>query len=88
MAATYRIEFSPRAERDFRNLPGDIQIRLKPHIDKLAHNPRPRGVEKMAGEESLYRIRIGDYRVVYNIEDDILLILVVKIGHRREVYRR
>ena len=53
----------------------------------LADNPRPRGVEKLEGRENRYRIRVGDYRVIYEIHDEVLLVLVVRIGHRREVYR-
>ena len=53
----------------------------------LANDPRPPGCDKLAGVENLYRIRVGDYRVVYQIRDEMLLVLVVKIGHRREVYR-
>ena len=53
----------------------------------LANDPRPPGCDKIAGLEALYRIRVGQYRVVYQIQDHVLLVLVVKIGHRREVYR-
>jgi len=53
----------------------------------LANNPRPFGSDKLAGPEELYRVRVGDYRIVYQIQDEALLVLVVKIGHRREVYR-
>jgi mRNA interferase RelE/StbE len=83
----YRIEFAPAADRQFRKLPRDIQARLKVRIDALMGNPRPRGVEKLQGEDDHYRIRIGDYRVIYQVLDKVLLILVVKIGHRREIYR-
>lgn len=64
-----------------------MQVRLKAHIDALAEGPRPRGVETPSGPERLYRIRVGDYRVSYAVEDEALLVLVVKLGHRREVYR-
>jgi mRNA interferase RelE/StbE len=84
----YRIEFSPRADRQYRKLPPSVQARLKPRIDALAQNPRPPGVEKLSESENFYRIRVGDYRVVYQIEDDVLLVLVVKVEHRKEVYRR
>ncbi len=83
----YRIEFAPSANRQFRNLPRDVQSRLKIKIDALTDNPRPRRAEKLQGEEDLFRIRIGDYRVIYQVQDKVLLILVVKIGHRREIYR-
>jgi mRNA interferase RelE/StbE len=61
--------------------------RVDARILALAEEPRPPGVVKMQGAEGYYRLRIGDYRVVYAIEDDVLLVLVVRIGHRREVYR-
>jgi mRNA interferase RelE/StbE len=84
---TYRIEFTPKAERQFRALPVSVQRRLRKRIDRLAAHPRPRGVEKLEGGEGLLRIRVGSYRVIYVVEDDRLLVLVIRIGHRREVYR-
>ena len=54
----------------------------------MADNPRPQGSKKLGGEDGLYRIRVGDYRIVYAIRDDILVVLVVRIGHRSEVYRK
>ena len=83
----YRIEFVRRAHRAFRNLPVEVQRRLDPAILALASDPRPAGCKKLAGEESLWRIRVGDYRIVYQVQDARLLVLVVKIGHRREIYR-
>jgi mRNA interferase RelE/StbE len=53
----------------------------------LADNPRPPGVEKLAGTEDLYRVRVGDYRIICQIQDEVLLVLAAKIGHRREIYR-
>jgi mRNA interferase RelE/StbE len=84
---TYRIEFVSQAAKQFRTLPSQLQERLKAKIDALSNNPRPYGVTKLAGEDDLYRIRGGDYRIIYTIQDEHLLILVVKIGHRRDVYR-
>ena len=84
---SYQIEFSRQADRQFRNLPSQIQQRLKSLIDSLAATPRPYGSEKLSGTDQLYRLRVGDYRIVYTVEDDRLLVLVVKVGHRREVYR-
>lgn len=83
----YQIEFAPLAARQFKILPQGFQARVKKRIDSLSDNPRPAGVQKLEGIEDLYRIRVGDYRVIYQIQDKALLILVVKIGHRREVYR-
>jgi mRNA interferase RelE/StbE len=61
--------------------------RLVEAIGLLAENPRPQGVEKLSGMRDRFRIRVGDYRVVYAIEDQVLTVFVVKVGHRREVYR-
>jgi mRNA interferase RelE/StbE len=83
----YRVEFSNQAARSFRNLSPDAQRRLDPTILALAENPRPQGCAKLSGEESLWRVRVGDYRIIYQIQDKALLVLVVKVGHRREIYR-
>ena len=83
----YRIEFKPSAAKEFSQLPKNIQKRITAKVNTLADNPRPRGVEKLEGRENRYRIRVGDYRVTYEIHDEVLLVLVVRIGHRREVYR-
>ncbi len=84
---TYQIEFVKQAAKQFRALPAQEQERLQSKIDALATEPRPIGVIQLAGEENLYRIRVGDYRIVYSIQDAQLLVLVVKIGHRKDVYR-
>ncbi|MBI2942026.1 MAG: type II toxin-antitoxin system RelE/ParE family toxin [Chloroflexi bacterium] len=83
----YRVAFSRRAERQFGDLPRQVQVRLRPRIDALAENPHPPGVHRLSEAESLFRLRVGDYRIVYGIEEQALLVLVVKVGHRREVYR-
>jgi mRNA interferase RelE/StbE len=74
------------AERELRALPKADLRRITGRIHNLAHDPRPPGHEKLSGQDH-YRVRQGDYRVVYAIDDDRLLITIVKIGHRREVYR-
>ena len=84
----YRIEFTPAADRDFRGLPQDVQRRLRPKIDALAGNPRPPGIETLTGEKDLHRVRVGDYRIVYQIRDEVLLVVLVRIRHRRDVYRK
>jgi len=83
----YRVEFAPAADRQFRKLPAVAQKRLEPEIDALADDPRPPGFKKLKGMENLYRIQVGDYRVVYQIRDDALLVLVVRVRHRKDVYR-
>ena len=84
----YTIEFSRKAERQFRGLSRQVQLRLSAKIESLGQNPRPRGAKKLEGVEKLYRISVGDYRVIYEVRDDVLVILVVKVGDRKEVYRR
>ena len=83
----YKIIFTHSARKSFDALPIPDQDKLEKKIDKLSQNPRPDGVKKLSGTEGLYRIRSGDYRVIYQIQDKMLLVLVVKVGHRRDVYR-
>ena len=83
----YSISLAPAADRQFRKLPVLIRQRLKPHIDALAANPRPTRVVKMEGETNLYRMRVGDYRIVYYIWDREQEVLIAKIAHWKEVYR-
>lgn len=85
--STWRIEFSSAAARRFRDLPKRVKVRLRTHIDALAERPRPPGAKTLSGHDELWRIRVGAYRIVYTIEDDVLVVLVVRVGHRREVYR-
>ncbi len=85
----YQIEFLPCARKELSSLHRDAQKRIGRKIDSLSINPRPHGVEKLEGKRgSFYRLRVGDYRILYEIQDEILLVLVIKVGHRREVYRR
>jgi mRNA interferase RelE/StbE len=86
--ARYAIEFSPGARRQFRKLPEDAKRRVAKAVDALAAAPRPFGAEKLSGEENTYRIPAGDYRVLYDVSDRVLLVLVIRIGHRGDVYRR
>jgi len=83
----YRVELSPRAGRVFDRLTGVLRGRVKAALDSLAANPRPPGVVKLTGQDA-YRLRVGDYRIVYEIHDRILLVVVLDVGHRREVYRK
>jgi len=84
----YEVEISESAEKFLEKVPKKDRLRIIEKIDTLGQDPTPSGSIKLQGyKESLYRIRSGDYRVVYSIKKDILLVLVVEIGHRREVYR-
>ncbi len=87
MAGSYRVEFSPGARRMLGSLSRALQIRLAERIDALALQPRPHGSKKMTWGNDIYRIRVGDYRIVYQIHGNVFLVLVLRIGHRREVYR-
>lgn len=86
----YRIEIETRARKELLELPKEITHRLASVLDDLERNPRPPGAKKLAGAsaEGGYRIRKGDYRILYTINDSNRLIRVYRIGHRREVYRK
>ena len=83
----YKIEFSRPAEKQLADIQKNELKKIANKIDKLALNPFPEGHEKLKGHENIYRIRQGDYRVLYSVFENKLTILVIKIGHRREIYR-
>ncbi|OAV72846.1 Toxin RelG [Bacteroidales bacterium Barb6] len=83
----YNVIFSKKAEKMLNKLPNDYYRLIKRHISSLEQNPRPFGYCKLVGSDDKYRIRTGDYRVVYSIKDDVLTVKVIKIDHRSEVYR-
>lgn len=83
----YKIQFSRSAEKEIAALPNAVLKRVANAIDKLESNPRPTGCKKLKGSsQNLWRIRIGDYRVVYSIEDVLLIVDIRKVGHRRDIY--
>jgi len=84
--ASYRLAFKSSVARDLRAIPNADVARLLARIQAFAENPRPPGCEKLSGLPR-YRIRQGVYRIVYEIQDEQLVVLVVKVGHRRDVYR-
>lgn len=89
----YIIEFTNKAEKDLGKFPKQTIARILDKIDKLVDDPRPSGYKKLNNfhvpnaSNDLYRIRIGDYRVIYAIEEEIITITVVKVAHRKEVYK-
>jgi len=83
----YQVLILPAARKGLKQLPRIIQERIDAHILTLSDNPRPIGAAKVQGFQNVWRIRIGDYRVVYQIEDDRLVVLVIRVGHRKDVYR-
>jgi mRNA interferase RelE/StbE len=84
----YRVEVARRALKVLSSLPRQEQQRIRAAIELLAEQPRPPGCVRIVGEPHAYRVRVGDYRIVYEVFDDRLVIQVVRIGHRREVYRK
>ena len=85
---TYRVEFTTAAAREVRKLPRPIRDRILDAVEDLANDPRPRAAKKLAGEQTAWRIRVGDYRVIYDLSDAELTVTVVRAAHRREVYDR
>ena len=83
----YELIIKPTAEKSLDKLPRLIRRRIVDAMKELRGNPRPAGVAKLAGDENLWRIRIGSYRVVYEIHDDQLIVLVLRVAHRKDVYR-
>jgi mRNA interferase RelE/StbE len=84
--ASYRLLIKRSAVKELEALPAKDRRRIVPRIEGLASEPRPHGCEKLSGLEQ-YRVRQGDYRVVYGVDDEARVVIVVKIGHRRDVYR-
>lgn len=84
---TYQVEFTKKASKQLDKLSLDLQQKIKTKVQELADNPRPNGVVKLENSDDRYRIRVGDYRVLYEIQDDLLIVSVIRVGHRREVYR-
>jgi mRNA interferase RelE/StbE len=82
----YRIEVTPRAREDLKALPKRERRGVAEQIDALTTDPRPTGCKKLKGREDFYRIRVGDYRVIYQIEDEILLILIVRVKDWKGIY--
>lgn len=85
---TYRVQVAPAAVRQLRKLDGSALRRVQAAIELLAEEPRPSGAKKLVGGDGEWRVRTGDYRIVYDINVGVLLVLVVAVGHRREVYQR
>ncbi len=84
---SYRIEFASPALKEFNALPSKEQGRVGRKIDALSADPRPRGVKKLKGRNERYRVRAGEYRVIYTIRDQVLVVLILRVGHRREIYQ-
>jgi len=84
---TYRVELAPPAARQLRKLDPQVRRRIQAALELLTDEPRPPAATRLVGGSGQWRVRTGDYRIVYEIEDDRLLILVLLIGHRHEIYQ-
>ncbi|MEH1805365.1 type II toxin-antitoxin system RelE family toxin [Nostoc sp.] len=84
---SYEVKFSRGAKKQFQKLPIDVQQRIQTKINDLAIEPRPNGVKKLQGDDNSYRVRVGDYRVVYEVDDHVLIVTVIKVGHHSGIYK-
>ncbi len=84
---THRIELSPAAARQIRTLDAPARRRIQAVVELLAQEPRPAGAKKLVGGDGEWRVRTGDYRVIYEVRDGVLLVLALAVGHRRDIYR-
>lgn len=82
----YDLIIKSSAEKEMDRLSARVRGRIVAALEKLRSNPRPRGCLKLKGDDELWRIRVGDYRVIYTIQDDVLIVTVVRVAHRRDVY--
>ncbi len=83
----YKILFKRSVTKDLRKIPDNDLSKILKNIENLANDPRPIGCEKLSSQEH-YRIRQGNYRILYEIKDDYLIITIVKVGHRKDIYRK
>ncbi|MDR0416954.1 MAG: type II toxin-antitoxin system RelE/ParE family toxin [Propionibacteriaceae bacterium] len=85
---TYQVDFTAAAARQVKKLPRPARDRVLDAVARLAHDPRPHTSKKLVGEQTAWRIRIGDYRVIYDVFDERLTVTVVRAAHRRDAYDR
>jgi mRNA interferase RelE/StbE len=83
----YQIRFSKESQKTLDSLNIKLALRIARAIKKLATQPKPPGCRKLVGSENDYRIRVGDYRVIYKIKGSVLMVFVIRIGHRKDIYR-
>jgi mRNA interferase RelE/StbE len=84
--STYTVEVKPSARRELEELPDNVLARVIRRLESLSRSPRPAGCKKLKGRKDLWRIRVGDWRVIYTIDDAVKLVSVTRVAHRREVY--
>lgn len=83
----YVLTYLPPVDRDFGRLPSAVLLRVDAAIRRLAHTPRPTGAKKLTDESGVWRLRVGDYRVLYRIDDANEQVVILRVRHRRDVYR-
>jgi mRNA interferase RelE/StbE len=86
--ANYRVKISSTAEKALKKIPKKQISKIIEVIQMLAIQPYPKGCRKLSGEETIFRVRHGNYRIIYEVIDNELIILVLKIGHRKDIYRK
>lgn len=84
---TFSVKVSPAAAKQLRKLDPPARRRIQAAIDLLAENPRPPTATQLVGGAGEWRVRTGDYRIIYEVHDTVLVVLVLRVGHRREIYR-
>ena len=87
-SSEYNIEWKRSATKELRRLPGDVMVRILRAVEGLRTNPFPVGVRKLSGAEHTYRIREGSYRVIYSVYASRLIVEIIRVGHRRDVYKK
>ncbi|MBN1554212.1 MAG: type II toxin-antitoxin system RelE/ParE family toxin [Phycisphaerae bacterium] len=83
----YQIRIKSQAEKALAKIPNPHRRRIAQAIDALARTPRPDGCKKLTGADDAYRIRVGDYRIVYEIMDKVLMVYIIRVAHRKDIYR-
>jgi len=83
----YEVRFSKKAERAYKRLPGDVKNRIDDKLNYLRQTPRGPDTKKLAGTQNAYRTRVGTYRIVFEIDDNKLIVWILDIGHRSSIYR-
>ncbi len=84
--AKYKLEFLKTAAREFDKLPSDIQKRIGKKLESLTNDPYPSDIKALKNGNGLLRVRVANYRIIYRVKNDLLIIIVVKVGHRKNVY--
>jgi mRNA interferase RelE/StbE len=84
----YRVEVSPAAARQLKKMDRQLVAAIAEKIETLAVDPRPQGCDKLRGYEGLYRVRVGDHRIIYGVEDRLVVVAILRVGNRADVYQR